>query len=364
MTNPTLIISGGGTGGHIFPALAIADYIKHKAPKTHILFVGAKGKMEMDKIPQKGYPIVGLPIRGFSRSSFFKNISLPFRLIYSLLQCFRILKKHKPSIVVGVGGYASGPLLWVAQSLNIPTLIQEQNSYAGLTNKKLGKKATYICAAYQEVQAFFPNKTILHTGNPIRKEIRTGVSKKEALHALGLKNDKKTLFIMGGSLGAKSINQATEYMLKKIDLSEIQIIWQTGKLYYDTLKSRVPENQDIHLYPFIEQMAVVYAAADLVISRAGALSISELQHLAKPSILIPSPNVAEDHQTKNALALVKQKAAVLIPDHKAKENLAKVVAQTIHDNQALHALSTHIKQMDRPDALEQIGKILRSHLSA
>ena len=355
-----IIVSGGGTGGHIFPALSIADAIKSKHPEAKILFVGADNRMEMQRVPDAGYDIVGLPIAGFDRKNLFKNFRVLWLIVKSQLMAKRIIKKFAPHAAVGVGGYASGPTLKMAASMNIPTLIQEQNSYAGVTNKILAKNAKMICVAYDGMERFFPKEKIILTGNPVRKsliEMRT--NRNEAIKALGLDENKKCVLIVGGSLGARSINEAILANIETIrENEEIQFIWQTGKLYFEEMKARSaaagkPEN--LIVTDFVSNMAAALGAADLVVSRAGAGSISEFALLGKAVILVPSPNVSEDHQTKNAMALVEKEAAIHIPDSKAKEDLIKVAVKTVLDKEVIASLEKNVEKLGKPNAAEVIA---------
>ena len=355
-----IIVSGGGTGGHIFPALSIADAIKSKHPEAKILFVGADNRMEMQRVPDAGYDIVGLPIAGFDRKNLFKNFRVLWLIVKSQLMAKRIIKKFAPHAAVGVGGYASGPTLKMAASMNIPTLIQEQNSYAGVTNKILAKKAKMICVAYDGMERFFPKEKIILTGNPVRKsliEMRT--NRNEAIKTLGLDENKKCVLIVGGSLGARSINEAVLANIETIRENEnIQFIWQTGKLYFEEMKERSaaagkPEN--LIVTDFVSNMAAALGAADLVVSRAGAGSISEFALLGKAVILIPSPNVSEDHQTKNAMALVEKEAAIHIPDSKAKEELINVAVKTVLDKEVIASLEKNVEKLGKPNAAEVIA---------
>ena len=355
-----IIVSGGGTGGHIFPALSIADAIKSKHPEAKILFVGADNRMEMQRVPDAGYDIVGLPIAGFDRKNMFKNFRVLWLIVKSQLMAKRIIKKFAPHAAVGVGGYASGPTLKMAASMNIPTLIQEQNSYAGVTNKILSKKAKMICVAYDGMERFFPKEKIILTGNPVRKsliEMRT--NRNEAIKTLGLDENKKCVLIVGGSLGARSINEAVLANIETIRKNEnIQFIWQTGKLYFEEMKERSaaagkPEN--LIVTDFVSNMAAALGAADLVVSRAGAGSISEFALLGKAVILVPSPNVSEDHQTKNAMALVEKEAAIHIPDSKAKEELINVAVKTVLDKEVIASLEKNVEKLGKPNAAEVIA---------
>lgn len=350
------IVSGGGTGGHIFPALSIANEIKQRDPHADILFIGAEGKMEMDRVPAAGYPIVGLSIRGFDRKNLLKNIPISFKLASSMFKALTKIRAFKPDVVIGVGGYASGPTLKIAQFLGIPTLIQEQNSYAGVTNKLLAKNAAKICVAYDKMDRFFPKEKLRLTGNPIRQSLLTDISKEDALAHWGLKPNLPILLIIGGSLGARTINEAVLGSFDELVNSEVQIIWQTGKLYEARIAEAIGTKQhpNILVNAFIDRMDLAYKAADLVISRAGASSISELCILGKASILVPSPNVAEDHQTKNAQALVDQDAAVMIKDSEAVSQLIPAMFHLINDPNRLFELSSHALKMALPDSAAKI----------
>lgn len=355
-----IIVSGGGTGGHIFPALSIADAIRSKHPDAKILFVGADNRMEMQRVPDAGYEIVGLPIAGFDRKNLLKNIRVLWLILKSQRMAKRIIKKFAPHAVVGVGGYASGPTLKMAASMNIPTLIQEQNSYAGVTNKILAKRAEKICVAYDGMERFFPKEKIELTGNPVRKsliEMRT--NRNEAVKALGLDENKKCVLIVGGSLGARSINEAVIANIETIrDNKDIQFIWQTGKLYFEEMKERcanIGKPENLTITDFVSNMAAALGAADLVISRAGAGSISEFALLGKAVILVPSPNVSEDHQTKNAMALVEKDAAIHIPDAKAKEEMIKTAVETVLDAQRIATLEKNVEKLGKPNAAEVIA---------
>ncbi len=355
-----IIVSGGGTGGHIFPALSIADAIRSKHPDAKILFVGADNRMEMQRVPDAGYEIVGLPIAGFDRKNLLKNIRVLWLILKSQRMAKKIIKKFAPHAVVGVGGYASGPTLKMAASMNIPTLIQEQNSYAGVTNKILAKRAEKICVAYDGMERFFPKEKIELTGNPVRKsliEMRT--NRNEAVKALGLDENKKCVLIVGGSLGARSINEAVIANIKTIrDNKDIQFIWQTGKLYFEEMKERcanIGKPENLTITDFVSNMAAALGAADLVISRAGAGSISEFALLGKAVILVPSPNVSEDHQTKNAMALVEKDAAIHIPDAKAKEEMIKTAVETVLDAQRIATLEKNVEKLGKPNAAEVIA---------
>lgn len=353
-----IIVSGGGTGGHIYPAISIANALKQKHENCEILFVGAEGKMEMEKVPAAGYKIVGLPIRGLQRSFSKENLKFFSRLISSLRKAKKIVKEFQPDVVVGVGGYASGPLLYAATKLGIPALIQEQNSYAGITNKLLSKRVQKICTAYEGMERFFPSEKILLTGNPVRKNLQNIASMKpEAIKHFGLDPEKKTILIVGGSLGARTINDSVLNSLVSFSESEVQVIWQTGKFYFEKVQKEM-ENWKIpglHVYDFLSRMDLAYAAADLVISRAGAGTISELCLVAKPCILVPSPNVAEDHQTKNALALVDKDAAIMIKDVDAQRDLVREALKLITEPQTLSRLAENSNALAKPNAAEQIA---------
>ena len=350
---PRYIISGGGTGGHIFPAIAIADAVKEKHPDAEILFVGANGRMEMERVPKAGYKIVGLDIMGIQRRLTLKNLLVPFKLIASLLKARKIIKEFRPDAAVGVGGYASGPLLRVASWMGIPTLLQEQNSYPGITNKLLAKKADSICVAYDGMDRFFDKGKLTLSGNPVRKDVVEIAGKKEeALSYFKLRNDRPILLIIGGSLGARSINNAIRSAIPSLVKNEVQVVWQTGKFYYDEMKNSVSEQDAewIHPMQFIDRMDLAYAAADFILSRAGALSISELCLIGKPSILVPSPNVSEDHQTKNAMALVSKDAAILIKDTEVDAELFAVLEKLMNNAEQQAELSKNILSLGHPDA--------------
>ncbi len=354
-----VIISGGGTGGHIFPAVAIANALKRLDPDTEILFVGANGRMEMEKVPAAGYKIIGLNIQGFQRKSLWKNILLPFKLLKSVLKARVIIREFKPDVAVGVGGYASGPLLYAAGQMNIPYLIQEQNSYAGITNKWLGKKARLICVAFEGMDKFFSRNKLLLTGNPIRKEsVAIQDKKEEAYQFFGLSPEKKTILVTGGSLGAGTLNKSMLAGLENMISAGVQLIWQTGKYYYSGIKERVGEkfNGQIKILEFLNRMDLAYAAADVIISRAGAGTIAELCVIKKPVILVPSPNVAEDHQTKNASALVENDAALVVADNLAEKNLVTIALNLIADEKKCNQLSENIAKMALPNADEVIAK--------
>lgn len=354
-----ILITGGGTGGHIFPAIAIADAIKRIAPDTEFLFVGANGKMEMERVPKAGYPIEGLNVAGFQRSFSLKNLAFPYKLLTSLWRARKIVRQFNPDVVVGTGGYASGPVMRAAQRLGIPTLIQEQNSYAGVTNKLLARRASAICVAYDHMEQFFPADKILFTGNPVRQDIQQLEGKrKEGLEFYKLDPDKKTIAVIGGSLGARTLNMT---LRDNTDLiagrSDIQILWQCGKFYeYEYGVCDTARLPNVQMKAFIERMDLLYAAADVIISRAGALSISELCLVGKPVILVPSPNVAEDHQTKNALALVEKGAARLIRDADAIEKLLPETFLVLDSEALSFSMGESIRQLGRPNAAETIAR--------
>lgn len=355
-----IIISGGGTGGHIFPAVSIANAIKEQHPDAEILFVGAEGRMEMQRVPAAGYRIIGLPIAGFDRKNLFKNFAVLWKIMKSQLLAKKIIKEFKPMVTVGVGGYASGPTLKMAGSMGIPTLIQEQNSYAGVTNKILAKSACKICVAYEGMERFFPADKIILTGNPVRQSLlNASVDKADAVKSFGLKAEMPTVLIIGGSLGARTINRSVLAHLEEIRTSGVQFIWQTGKFYSEEIRnelSKVEPLDNLHVTDFISNMDYAYAAADLVISRAGASSISELCLLGKPSILVPSPNVAEDHQTKNAMALSTKNAAILIKDSDAENTLISTAIKTVNDKSLLESLGTNAGKMSLHDSANIIAK--------
>lgn len=357
MKSYRMIISGGGTGGHIFPAISIANTFRRRFPEAEILFVGAEDRMEMEKVPAAGYPIVGLPVSGFNRANLLKNVKVLARLLKSLRLAKKTIRDFKPDIAVGVGGYASGPTLWMAASLGIPTLIQEQNSYAGVTNKLLAKKAGRICVAYDGMEKFFPADRIVVTGNPVRQNLMDAVGKREeALAFFGLSPEKKTILVVGGSLGARTINRSIQGGLDAFFASDVQVIWQTGRYYYTEASKHLKAYRGMPVWcsDFITRMDYAYVAADLVISRAGASSISELCLLKKPVVLVPSPNVAEDHQTKNAQALVDKQAAVMVADREAERLLVPAALEIVRDEARLASLSTHIAELALEQSAERI----------
>ena len=353
-----VLVSGGGTGGHIFPALSIANEVRRRYPDARILFVGAEGRMEMEKVPAAGYNIIGLPVSGFDRKHLLRNFKVMARLLKSMRLAKNILKDFKPAIAIGVGGYASGPMLKEAQKQGIPTLLQEQNSYAGVTNKLLAAKADCICVAYEGMERFFPQDKIVLTGNPVRRNLlECGASPEQARQAMGMDPNKKTILIIGGSLGARTINNAIIDGLAKIgEAYDVQLIWQTGKIYDQQCREALDASgvKNVAQMAFISNMDMAYRAADLVVSRAGASSISELQLLGKAAILVPSPNVAEDHQTKNALALSTRDAAILVPDADASAQLVDTMLATVADGEKIATLSGNVLQMALRDAAEHI----------
>ncbi|HEY9169253.1 MAG TPA: undecaprenyldiphospho-muramoylpentapeptide beta-N-acetylglucosaminyltransferase [Lutibacter sp.] len=348
-----IILSGGGTGGHIYPAIAIANALKVKYPNANFLFVGAKDKMEMEKIPEAGYNIKGLWISGIQRQYILKNLSFPFKLVSSLSKAYRIIKEFKPDIVIGTGGFASGPTLYVASSRKIKTLIQEQNSYPGITNKLLAKRVDKICVAYDGLERFFPANKIVKTGNPVRQDLLEIANKgEEAKKYFNLNNDKKTLLVVGGSLGARALNNLIEKNIDWLVSKNLQVIWQTGKLYYDEFK-KYDSLEGVQTYAFLNRMDLTYSAADFIISRAGAGSISELCIVGKPVIFIPSPNVAEDHQTKNAMAVVNSNAALLLKESELGEFQSNV-KELLENVELQQVLSKNIKKLALPNATKDI----------
>lgn len=360
-----MIISGGGTGGHVYPAIAIAEEIKLHYPEAQIHFVGAEGKMEMRKVPKAGFPISGLPVRGLQRRLTWKNVSVPIRLVKSLLKSRKIIREFKPDIAVGVGGYASGPLLWMAARMGIPTMIQEQNSYPGITNKWLGKNARKICVAFPEMEKFFPEEKIVFTGNPVRKDLIDISRKKQESQRffdLGL---AKTLLIFGGSLGARTLNEAvmnSESLLRKHE--DVQLIWQCGETHFANCKSsEVAQMPQVHLLPYLDRMDLAYAASDVVVSRAGALTISELSVVQKAAVLVPSPNVAEDHQRKNAMSLVDHKAARMVEDRDARDHAIMEAIQILKAPHEKEELETNVAKFAKPNAAELIVNELKKILN-
>ena len=355
MSNYKIILSGGGTGGHIYPAIAIANELKNRFPDAEFLFVGAKDRMEMEKVPEAGYEIMGLWISGLQRRLTLKNISFPFKLIFSLLKARNIIKQFKPDVAIGTGGYASGPLLQMAVSRKIPSLIQEQNSYPGITNKLLAKKVQKICVAYDGLERFFPKNKIIKTGNPVRQDLLDIDTKTiEAKDHFNLQHGKYTLLVLGGSLGARRINELIKDELDFLNTLNVQVIWQCGKLYYHEYKLSGHEKH-IQLHAFINNMDMAYAAADIIISRAGASSVSELCIVGKPVIFIPSPNVAEDHQAKNASAVVEKNAALLIRENELKVDFQNKFSQLLASPEKQKQLGENIKQLALVNATKHIA---------
>lgn len=350
-----ILISGGGTGGHVFPAIAIANMLKSVNPENKIEFVGASDRMEMQKVPEAGYKIYGLWISGLQRGFALKNLLLPFKIIFSLIKATAIISRFKPDVVVGVGGFASAPTLFMANKKGIPTLVQEQNSFAGMTNKIMANKADRFCVAYDNMERFFPKEKIVKTGNPVRQDIIDGeISREEAMEFFGLSPEKKTILVIGGSLGAKTINDSFKTGVEILDFEKYQLIWQTGKIYYDDLKESVKDRTGLVMLDFLKRMDMAYAAADVIVSRAGALAISELSLVQKPCVLIPSPNVAEDHQTKNAQALVQKEAAIMVKDSNARDMLVEFVISLLEDEALQKKLSENIKQFGLPNSTKDI----------
>ena len=358
-----VIISGGGTGGHIFPAISIANRIKLENPDAEILFIGAEGKMEMDKVPEAGYEIKGLWISGFQRRLTFKNLLLPFKIVASLLKARAIVRQFKPQAVIGVGGYASGPTLKIASLIGIPTILQEQNSFPGKTNKILAKSATKICVAYEKLERFFPEEKIVLTGNPVRqKVIQIDGLYEKAIKYFGLKDGQRTLLVVGGSLGAKTLNDSLKKDLKLLQSAGVQVIWQCGNYQAEELQAW-KKNQDmtgVSLNVFIKEMELAYAAADIIVSRAGAIALSELSIIGKPIVLVPSPNVAEDHQTKNAMALVEKDAAILVKDTEARNKLVSNVLTLFQNSERQETMSNNLKQLAINNADERIVHVIKS----
>ena len=352
-----LIFSGGGTGGHIFPAMAVADAFKEKYPEANILFVGAQGKMEMSRVPKAGYEIIGLWISGLQRKISLQNALFPLKLIISYFSARKIIKRFKPDVVIGTGGYASGPIVMAATHSGVPTIIQEQNSYAGLANKNVAQKASKICVAHENMDRYFPDEKIVMTGNPVRKDLLNGLpDKQKALAHWDLQDKKPTVLIIGGSLGARTINDSVLKSLEHWKDEDIQVIWQTGRFYFEEVKrkSQPLQYKGLVITEFIDDMNMAYAAADIIVSRAGALSISEHCLVKKPVIYIPSPNVAEDHQRKNAMALVEKSAAVMVKDIDARNKLSQEVVGLLKDNDKQSQLSSNIAKLGKPDATKQI----------
>lgn len=352
-----LIISGGGTGGHIFPAVAIANAFRERHPDAQILFVGAKGRMEMTRVPEAGYKIIGLWISGLQRSMKFSNLLFPMKLMVSYLRAIVIVKKFNPHVVIGTGGYASGPIMMAATRLGVASVIQEQNSFAGLANKQVAKKVSKVCVAFEGMEKYFPKEKIVLTGNPVRKDILVIAEKRDrALNQFGFDANKKTLLIIGGSLGARTINESILSGIEKFIDAQVQVIWQTGKVYYEEYKSQLSKYdlRKIRVFDFLREMDLAYAAADVVISRSGAIAVSELCIAKKPSILVPSPNVAEDHQTKNAMALVSRKAAELVSDKDASTRLVGEALGLLFDESRAEVLRENIGKLAKPNATNEI----------
>lgn len=358
-----IIISGGGTGGHVFPAIAIANALKKRINNVNILFIGAKGKMEMEKVPEAGYRIIGLNIVGIKRSLTLKNFAVPFKLIGSLIKAKKIIKRYRPNVVIGVGGYASGPMLRVATRNKVPTLIQEQNSFPGLTNRILGKKVNKICVAYSGMEEYFPKEKLYLTGNPVRQIIQETQGKREkGLEYFGLQANKKVLLVIGGSLGAKAINESIQKDLSLFAENNIQIIWQTGKWFYPIANKAVEEyrSQNIEAYEFISAMDLAYAAADVIVSRAGAIAVSEIAIVNKPSILVPLPTAAEDHQTKNAISLVNHNAALLVKNEQAYDKLGKEVLDLIKNEDKQNKIKQNLAGLAIKDSADKIASVILS----
>jgi len=359
MRQRRIIISGGGTGGHIYPAIAIAQEIKNRHENADILFVGAKDKMEMQKVPQAGFKIIGLWISGLQRRLTLSNLLFPVKLLFSMVKARQIIKTHKPDIVIGTGGFASAPLLKVANMLNYPTLIQEQNSYAGITNKWVSKKASAICVAYDNMQRYFPKDKIVWTGNPVRQDLlKNDLKKEEALDRFGLKSNRETILVIGGSLGASKINATVDSHLDFIKSKQCNLIWQCGRFYYEDYKHL--EEDNIKVLKYIEDMKAAYASADIIISRAGAGAVSELSLIGKPVIFIPSPNVAEDHQNKNAKSISSHDAAICIEEKDIDEKFKHTLSNLIQDQDLRKKLSVNIKKLAKPKATEDIVDIIEN----
>ena len=355
-----ILISGGGTGGHVFPAIAIANALKKNIPDADCLFVGASGKLEMQKVPEAGYRIIGLPVRGLQRKLSLKNLVLPFQLVFALCKAAWIVWRYKPDIAIGVGGYASGPVLKMASLFGVPTLLQEQNSYPGITNKMLAKSAKKICVAFEGMERYFPKNKLLITGNPVRQDLLQLPAREEAIQFFGLDHNRKTICVLGGSLGARSLNETVSTLLNNFALQHgWQLIWQYGGMYESWVKDHCDQlPQNVRAFPFIKRMDMAYAAADLVVSRAGALTLAELMVTAKPCILVPSPNVAEDHQRKNAQYLVDHQAAVMILDQSLKDQLWDTLKVLLGQAEKLNQLSQRIQSLAKSDAADHISKII------
>lgn len=358
MSKVKVVIAGGGTGGHIFPAVAIGHALRRLNSEVELLYVGAKGRMEMEKIPQEGFEIVGLDIAGFDRGNMLKNLSLPYKMLKSYMQARNILNSFKPDVVVGVGGYASFPMLNAAQGRGIPTLVQEQNSYAGKSNKILGRKAKAICVGYDKMDRFFPKAKLIYTGNPVREKIaQSTVTQEQGIAWLGFDNSRKTVLVVGGSLGAQSINETIDAHLEDLLDAGVQLVWQTGKPYYEQAKQRAEGfGNRVKVFDFIREMDFAYAAADVVISRAGALAIAELCIVAKPVIFVPYPYAAEDHQTSNAMALAEHNAAMMVKNSDAKTELVAKLKKLLKDNAMQELMSRNLQALAIKDADERIAK--------
>ncbi len=351
------IITGGGTGGHIYPAIAVADEIKSRYKDAEILFVGAQGRMEMSKVPESGYKIIGLWISGFQRRVTIDNLYFPFKVLFSYIKARALVKKFSPDAVLGFGGYASGPVMLAASGKRLPSIIQEQNSHAGITNKGLGKKVSRVCVAYENMDRYFPKNKIRLTGNPVRKDIVYASQKRqEGISHFGLKENLKTILVIGGSLGARTINRSVLVGVKRLYDAGYQVIWQTGRFYYQDILHKVGEMdvKGIRVFEFIKEMDLAYGAADVVISRAGALSVSELALVGKPVIFIPSPNVAEDHQTKNAMAFVEKDAALMVKDSNAEKELVDKLLELLENEERQMQLGANIKKLGKPNAAKDI----------
>lgn len=353
-----ILIGGGGTGGHVFPAIAIADALKEINPAIEFLFVGALGKMEMQKVPEAGYPIRGLPVAGFQRKLSMKNVTFFYKLAISMMRSRKIIREFRPDVAVGVGGYASGPILRAAARKRVPILIQEQNSYAGVTNRLLARSARVICVAYEGMERYFPKEKVILTGNPVRRNLVISQGKPEkALETFGLVKGRQVCLVVGGSLGAGTINHSVMEGLSRLDRKDLQLLWQCGQSYYEEADKAVRESgaEYIRVVPFISRMERAYQAADIIVSRAGAITISELCLVGKPAILVPSPNVAEDHQTQNALALVEEEAALMVPDRQARKNLVNTILDLLEDKDLQAKLAGNIKQLGVADASRRIA---------
>jgi UDP-N-acetylglucosamine--N-acetylmuramyl-(pentapeptide) pyrophosphoryl-undecaprenol N-acetylglucosamine transferase len=362
-----LIISGGGTGGHIFPAIAIANEFRDRHPDAEILFVGAEGRMEMTRVPEAGYKIVGLWISGLQRKLTWSNLMFPLKVLVSYFKAISIVKNYKPDAVIGTGGYASGPIMMAATRSRIPSLIQEQNSFAGLTNKQVGGKVSKVCVAYDGMEKYFPKDKLVLTGNPVRKDILSVASKRdEALNHFGFESNVKTLLIIGGSLGARTINESVLAGIEKLIDAKVQVIWQTGKGYFEAYQTKLDQYDllRIRVQDFVREMDLAYAAADVVISRSGAIAVSELCIAGKPVILVPSPNVAEDHQTKNAMALVSRNAALFVADKDAKDKLVDEALKLLFDEQRSQKLRQQITQLAKPNATNDIVSEIEKMINA